>query len=125
MPADPFGHGAERSPVAALDLLKGVENTTWLRGVCEVNEKRSTPRAQTFLKALAICPDGLPAIDCLICDISETGARLQPADGGVITAFPERFELLVPRSGERYRVRVAWRGVSELGVAFEVTQDRP
>jgi hypothetical protein len=61
--------GAKRPLVAALDDLKSVENTKGLRGGCEVNEKRSTPRAQTFLKALAICPDGLPAIDCLICDM--------------------------------------------------------
>ena len=81
-------------------------------------EKRSAPRIPTFLKARAICrPDDSP-VECLITDISESGARLQFSDSGMET-LPERFELLMVKSGERPIVRVAWRSTDEMGVAFE------
>ena len=83
-----------------------------------MTEKRYAPRKQIFLKAQAIGP-GEPPIDCLVCDLSESGARLQPADGVAASGFPERFDLFVPRSGMRRAARVAWRSATELGVAFE------
>lgn len=84
-----------------------------------MNEKRSGQRTQTFLKAQAIRPNGAPAIDCLVSDLSESGARIQPADGVAVSGFPDRFELLVPRSGMRRKARVAWRSSTELGLVFE------
>jgi len=58
-------------------------------------------------------------MECLIIDMSETGARLQPADPLDIEMLPERFEVLVLKTGERRRVRVAWRGEMDMGVAFD------
>ena len=87
-------------------------------------DKRAAPRTPAFLKARAICrPDNAP-VECLITDISATGARLQFADGGADT-LPDRFELLMVKSGERPVVCVAWRSKHEMGVAFETPAEHP
>ena len=81
-------------------------------------EKRSSQRIPTLLKARAICrPDDAP-VECLIVDVSGTGAKLQFVNGGIST-LPDRFELLVVKTGERPIVQVAWRHVDEMGVKFE------
>jgi PilZ domain len=81
-------------------------------------EKRSSQRTQTLLKARAICQPNETPVECLIVDVSATGARLQFGNGG-ITTLPERFELLIMKTGERPVVRVAWRNIGEMGVRFE------
>ena len=87
-------------------------------------EKRSAPRIPTFLKARAICrPDDAP-VECLITDISTSGARLQFSDPSIDT-LPETFELLIVKSGERPLVRVAWRSADEIGVAFQAPVAQP
>ena len=84
-------------------------------------EKRSSQRTQTLLKARAICrPDDDP-VQCLIVDDAGTGARLQFANGGIST-LPDRFELLVVKTGERPFVQVAWRHVDEMGIKFETDE---
>ena len=83
-------------------------------------EKRTAPRKKTFLKARAICSPDDSSVECLIVDVSETGARLQLVDGGIGT-LPDRFELLVVKTGERPVVYVAWRSLDEMGVRFEGT----
>jgi hypothetical protein len=88
-----------------------------------MNEKRSLSRKPTFLKAQAISPGDRTPVDCLVCDISDGGARLQPVDGMDVTTLPERFDLLLVKTGERRPVRVAWRGESEIGVAFDPSTD--
>ena len=81
-------------------------------------EKRSSQRIPTLLKGRAICrPDDAP-VECLIVDVSGTGASLQFVNGGIST-LPDRFELHVVKTGERPVVRVAWRNVDEMGVKFE------
>jgi hypothetical protein len=79
----------------------------------------------TFLKAHAICPEAAAPVECLISDMSATGARLQPADGTIINALPERFDLIILKTGTRHGARVAWRGENELGVAFDRPADGP
>jgi hypothetical protein len=81
-------------------------------------EKRSSQRIPTLLKGRAICqPDDAP-VECLIVDVSGTGARLHFVNGGIST-LPDRFEILGVKTGERPVVRVAWRHVDEMGVKFE------
>ena len=81
-------------------------------------EKRAAPRQKTLLKARAICQPNDSPVECLIVDVSETGARLQFVNGGIST-LPEQFELLVVKTGERPVVQVAWRSIDEMGVKFE------
>ena len=70
------------------------------------------------MKARAICRPNDAPVECLIVDVSTTGARLQFVNGGIST-LPDRFELLVVKTGERPLVHVAWRSVDEMGVKFE------
>lgn len=70
------------------------------------------------MRARAICqPNGSP-VECLIVDVSATGARLQFSDGDS-HALPDRFQLLIVKTGERRMVQVAWRTADEFGVRFE------
>jgi hypothetical protein len=72
------------------------------------------------MRARAICrPDDSP-VECLITDISKTGARLQFSEPGMET-LPDQFDLLMVKTGERPMVRVAWRNTDEMGVAFETS----
>ena len=85
-------------------------------------EKRSAPRTPIFLRARAICrPDDSP-VECLVVDVSPTGARLQFSDGEVNT-LPDRFELLIVKTGERPMVQVAWRTADQIGVQFETAAE--
>jgi len=85
-------------------------------------EKRSAPRTQTYLRARAVCrPDDSP-VECLVVDISPTGARLQFSDGSPNT-LPDRFELLIVKTGERPMVQVAWRTGDQIGVQFETAAE--
>jgi hypothetical protein len=77
----------------------------------------------TFLKAHAICPEAAAPVECLISDMSATGARLQPADGTIINALPERFDLFILKTGMRHCARIVWRVENELGVAFDLPAD--
>lgn len=54
-------------------------------------------------------------IDCVVRDISGTGARLRVPDAG---AVPERFELLLKATGEYRPTHVRWRRKTEVGISF-------
>jgi hypothetical protein len=86
-------------------------------------EKRAAPRTKAFLKARAICQPNDSPVECLIVDVSETGARLQFVDGGM-GSLPERFELLIVKTGEHRLVEMAWRTLDEMGVKFETPSAR-
>jgi hypothetical protein len=55
--------------------------------------------------------------DCLLVDISDTGARLELA---APAAMPETFRLLLSAGGEvRRECRVVWRSATQVGVQFQ------
>ena len=84
-------------------------------------EKHAAPRTTTFLKARAICQPNDSPVECLIVDVSKSGAKLQFVDAGV-SELPDRFELLIVKTGERPVVQVVWRGPHEMGVKFEAKE---
>ena len=55
------------------------------------------------------------SMDCVVRDISATGARLRVPDA---TAVPPQFELLLKQSGEYRPAHVRWRRKGEVGVSF-------
>ncbi len=75
---------------------------------------RRSPRHRTF-KGAHICFRGLNlAIDCVVRDYSDTGARLQVES---LIGIPDRFDLV--RDNFPMRVcRVIWRRAPEIGVEF-------
>lgn len=77
------------------------------------NDKRGAARRRTLKGATAVLPNG-GVIDCVLKDLSETGAKLQV---GNALSLPERFELQVPGAPNR-QVAVVWRKDRTVGVRF-------
>jgi hypothetical protein len=79
-------------------------------------DKRSVSRQQIFLKAQAIYDGGQSKRDCLICDISGSGARIHFDE--TASGVPDGFDLFIPRQEAMRRARVVWRSGTDLGVTF-------
>jgi hypothetical protein len=76
-------------------------------------ETRSAPR-QRVLKAGTI-EFGGGAINCLVRNLSTTGAALEISSQ---VGIPDIFTLFVPSDGLRLRCDVVWRKKYRIGVAF-------
>lgn len=78
-------------------------------------ERRSSERFRTNLKGLIAREDNSPSVECIVLDLSTTGARialLYPAE------IPLEFELQIPEAGAFARARLIWTTGKEAGVAF-------
>lgn len=81
-----------------------------------MDEHRRAARRRALKGAQIIFNDGASVIDCVVRDVSETGAKLKiPSPLGV----PDTFTLSVQVDDIRYKCRVAWRRATEIGVSFE------
>lgn len=80
-----------------------------------MDEQRSSARQRT-LKAGTIAFDRAAGIDCLLRNISKTGACLEVASP---IGVPETFILVVEKDGLKRSCRVAWRSARRIGVWFE------
>ena len=85
-----------------------------------MNDQRISIRQRSFLQGRIYFNNGRSSVDCLIRDLSETGARLKFSDA--ITT-PEVLELHIPNKQETHRAQVQWRRGDEIGVAF--VRDEP
>ena len=66
-------------------------------------------------------PGGLaPVVDCMIVDLSNSGARIASVDGATI---PDAFTIAVNRQNELGAAIVMWRVGNEVGVKFEARAD--
>jgi hypothetical protein len=79
------------------------------------NEARIAPRRRMLKSGKVAYADRHVTIDCLVRDMSATGARLRVE--GSVTA-PDTFELLIPLDGIEANCQVVWRAGSDLGVKF-------
>ena len=80
-------------------------------------ERRKGKRRVLGYGAVVVSFDGALKRDCIINDISVSGAKLQvqaPKD------LPEEFVLLLSErgGGARRRCKIAWRSAQEVGVRF-------
>jgi hypothetical protein len=78
-------------------------------------ERRKATRHKSFLRGTVHFNNRRSALDCLIRDISDYGARL--IFSGTVT-LPDMIELHVPQKEHTSRARVIWRHGREVGVAF-------
>jgi hypothetical protein len=77
-------------------------------------EKRLAPRRNTTIRAQIVFNGGRGRLDCIIRNLSESGAKLEVA---AVRHIPQTFDLLAP--GHRpHGCRVVWRALKELGVEF-------
>lgn len=80
-----------------------------------MSERRQAARQRSFLQGRLYYNGRRNSVDCLIRDISETGARLQFS---AAVTVPEALELYVPNKDQIHRVRAEWRRGEEMGVTF-------
>src|SRR5476651_467505 len=80
-----------------------------------MTEKRSAPRQKSFLRGLVYFGNSPSATNCLVRDISDTGARLSFSSPPTVT---DSLELHIPAKGETHHAKVSWRQFDEIGVAF-------
>ena len=78
---------------------------------------RIAPRQRTFLKGTIYYDNRRASMECVIRDMSESGARLTFEHPATV---PDNIELFIPHKQETLRARVQRRGLNELGIAFEV-----
>lgn len=80
-----------------------------------MNEKRGAPRQKSLLRRIVYFGGSPCAVECLVRDVSETGARLKfqlpPAPADVL-------DLYIPIKGQNFRANVRWQQNDEIGVVF-------
>ena len=77
-------------------------------------ERRQNGRARILRRARIVYGRGWSTLDCIVLDLSPTGARLKV---GAMLGFPDRFELRVENGPVREAV-VRYRAMDVTGVEF-------
>ncbi len=80
-----------------------------------MQEERRAERAKSLLRARIIYNHRLSTIDCVVKNISTSGAKL--ALGEAMTV-PSEFDLDIPQKGKIYHARMIWRDANAIGVEF-------
>jgi hypothetical protein len=81
-------------------------------------EKRATPRHKCFLRAFVYFEGHNTAVDCVVRDISDSGARLKFSKPLALT---ELLDLHIPIKGQNFHAEQRWHNGEEVGVAFHAT----
>ena len=77
-------------------------------------DKRRTPRLRTF-KGGSIMYGVMASIDCIIRNMTETGAALEVNNP---SGIPDEFTLLIKPEFVKRNCRVIWRSATRVGVEF-------
>jgi PilZ domain len=80
-----------------------------------MSERRHASRQKSFLRGCIYFNKRRSALDCLVRDISPTGARLILSES---VSVPDVVDLYIPQKEETLRARIQWRTSGEIGVAF-------
>ena len=80
-----------------------------------MDERRNATRQKSLLRGRIYFNHNRAAVDCLIRDISETGARLVFSS---VVPVPDAFNLYIPQKENTLRAKVQWRHGDEVGIAF-------
>lgn len=79
-------------------------------------EQRKQPRLRVLLKGRIYFNNGSSSIDCLVRDMSATGARLMLSETATL---PEKFDLYILQKERTYRASLRWRREDGVGVTFD------
>ena len=85
-------------------------------------ERRISSRQKSFLRGCVYFNNRRSAFDCLIRDISSTGARL--IFSGTVSV-PDVVDLYIPQKEQTLSAQVQWRHGDEVGVAFPNAAQAP
>ena len=80
-----------------------------------MGERRRSVRQKSFLRGCVYFNNRRNAIDCLIRDISDHGARIIFSD---TVSVPDVVDLYIPQKEQTLRAHVEWRHGDEIGLAF-------
>src|SRR5260370_38752696 len=80
-----------------------------------MNERRNASRQKSFLRGSIQFNNRRTVIDCLVRDISATGARLIFSDS---VSVPDVVDLYIPQKEQTPRAHGQWRRGEGVGVAF-------
>lgn len=80
-----------------------------------VEENRGAPRRRTLMSAQIRHSGGAVTADCVVRNISDTGAKIDVSQGIVL---PERFDLVIPQKNVVHACELRWRRAAEAGIAF-------
>src|SRR3954447_6825755 len=78
--------------------------------------QRAAPRMRTLIAAKISFNNGQSTLDCLIRNLSDTGAKLSVS---AAVTLPECFDLLIPQKSVTRRGRIVWRRGEAMGVRFD------
>ncbi len=81
-------------------------------------EKRESPRHKCFLRAFVYFEGHGTAVDCVVRDISDSGARLHFSKP---LAVAELLDLHIPIKGQSFHAEKRWHDGDEIGVTFHAT----
>ena len=82
-------------------------------------DRRAEGRRRTYLGAQVVFNRRLNIYDCLVRDLSDTGAKLLFANPAMI---PDGVEVTFNRGGESRRAEVMWRSKFAVGIRFASQQ---
>ena len=85
-----------------------------VRDGSERESRRDSPRRHVLRRALIVYRGGYCTLGCNILNVSESGARLMPAD---MTLCPSTF-VLKPQDGPPHHCEIVWRKGGMIGVRF-------
>jgi len=86
-----------------------------------MSERRGSARRKSFLRGCVYFNNRRSAIDCLIRDMSSSGARLF-FSGAV--SIPDVLEIYIPQKEQTLRGWVEWRHGDEVGISFADRRQR-
>jgi len=86
------------------------------------SDQRAAPRMRTLIAAKISFNNGQSTLDCIIRNLSDTGAKLIVS---AAIALPDGFDLLIPQKSVTRRVRTVWRRVRRWASALTRTHPGP
>ena len=81
-----------------------------------IEDKRKSSRQRLFLRGFVRTPGNDTNIDCIVRDISETGAKLRFRCTPSIT---DLFELHIPAKQQIVQSKLVWMDDCEVGISFD------
>ena len=80
-----------------------------------LQERRNNRRGRTYLRGQIVFNRRTSAIDCLVRNLSDHGARIEFTDA---VAMPGEFDFVIPRHVESRRADLVWRNGTAAGIVF-------
>lgn len=109
--------GTVRLPAALLAqaIAAGDGGIVFVRGDL-MDNRRGAVRLRTLKSGKVVFNDGNSVVDCVVRDLSESGAKLKVVS---IVGIPDHFSLALEGERNGRACSIAWRKGSELGVTFD------